>query len=169
MSDEIQDFSAGNVRLSHWVAGFIFVVVLVMTGWAQFQKNKFEKALASGEIQLNQVETQLEQLRAEKLDAVIAAQAVNDHVQASSLKWSGVVTKLLSVTPLDVFYNSYNASSEGKMTVNALTDTYESAAQLISVLDKESLFSDVFVGSLTKGSSDSGSDVVSFGVAFNVQ
>lgn len=169
MSNEIQDFSVGNVRLSHWVAGFIFVVVLVLTGWAHFQKIQLNKALVETEVQVNQVESQLDQMREQKLDAVVAAQAVIDEVKASSIQWSKVVIKLLDVTPLDVFYNSYNASVEGKMTVNALTDSYDSAAQLISVLDKESLFSNVFVGSLTKGDADSGSEVVSFGVTFNVQ
>jgi Tfp pilus assembly protein PilN len=169
MKDEIKDFSVGNVRLVHWVAGLIFVVVLALTGWAQFQKSQLNADLTDVEAETNQVETLLDQMRADKLDAVIIAQQLADQVESEAVQWSGVVTRLLNITPLDVFYNSYSASVDSQMNVNAITDSYESAAQLISVLDKESTFTDVFVPSLTQGDSDTGSEVVSFGVSFNVK
>jgi Tfp pilus assembly protein PilN len=168
MSSEFQDLPIGNVSLGPWVAGVIFVIVLALTGWTHVQKGQLNTALIDIEVETNLAEKQLSQMRDADLDAIVVAQGVINDVEAVSIRWSDVVSQLLEVTPLDVFYTSYSASVDGKMNLNAFTDSYGSAAQLISVLDRNPLFVDVFVPSLTQGSSDSGANMVSFGLAFNV-
>lgn len=168
MSDDFQDFSVGRVRLTHWVAGLVLAAVLGWVGWAHVQKASLKKDLIDVERRTTEAEAQLAAMTSSQLDAVIVAKTVSDQVRSGAIQWSDVIVRLLKVTPLDVFYHSYSASVEGKMTVNATTDTYESAAQLISILTQDSSFSEVFVPSLTEGEADTGASRVSFGVTFNV-
>ncbi len=159
----------GNARIIHWIAGAVLTLVLVFTAWAYVQVVRTKGALLDVKVQTQTVQAELDQIKAEKLDAVIAAQGIVDQVKAGDIQWSGVLAKLLEVTPLDVFYRSYTASVDGKLTLSALSDDYDSAAQLLSILNQTPPFTGVFTSSLTRGSAESGSEVVSFGVTLDVQ
>ena len=159
----------GNARLIHWIAGAVLAFVLLWTLWAYVQMVRTKGAIEAVAAQTQAAQAQLDQIRAQQLDAVIAAQQTADQVRAGDIQWSGVLAKLLEVTPLDVFYRSYTASVDGKLTLSALSDDYDSAAQLLSVLNQTEPFSGVFTSSLTRGSAESGSEVVSFGVTLNAQ
>jgi Tfp pilus assembly protein PilN len=110
---------------------------------------------------------QLDELKAENLDTLVVAQQTSTEVE-NSIRWSQVVQQLLKVTPVNVFYRSYSASTDGKMTVSVITDSYSSAANLIAVLNKSTVFSNAFVASMARGSSDGGSQVVTFGITFDI-
>ncbi len=159
----------GNARLIHWIAGGVLALVLVLTAWAYIQVARTKGALEDVKVQTQTVQAELDQIKAAQLDAVIAAQEIVDQVKAGDIQWSGVLVKLLEVTPLDVFYRSYTASVDGKLSLSALSDDYDSAAQLLSVLNQTPPFTGVFTSSLTRGSAESGSEVVSFGVTLNAQ
>lgn len=163
------EFPVGNARLIHWIAGAVLGVVVLATVWAYFQVWSVKGNLKDVATQTEAVQAELDQIVAQKLDAVIAAQQVVDQVRAGDIQWSAILAKLLEVTPLDVFYRSYTASVDGNLTLSALSDDYDSAAQLLSVLNQTEPFGGVFTSSLTRGSAESGSEVVSFGVTLNVQ
>lgn len=160
--------SGSNFTWIHLVSFLILGVVLVMTAWAAYQRYSFTSKIASIEAQVQEVDLQLSELGEQKLDAIVVAQQTVETIEQTQILWSEVVTHLLNITPLDVVYRSYSASSEGNMSVSVLTDSYDSAAQLISILNKDTQFGGAFVSSITKGSSESGSEVVSFGITFNV-
>lgn len=166
--DVRQEIPSGNLRFIHLIAMIALVAVVVLTGWAYFQKYRLNNAVEAVEADIATTQAQLDEMQEQNLDAVVVAQQVVSEVE-NAIIWSDVVTDLIQVTPLDIFYRSYSASKDGRMSVNVLTDSYDSAAQLIAVLSQEELFQDVFASSLTRGSSDSGFDVVSFGLTFNVQ
>lgn len=159
----------GNARLVHWIAGAVLAFVLIWTLWAYVQVVRTKGAIQKVAAQTQSVQAQLDQVKAQQLDAVIAVQQTVDQVRAGDIQWSGVLAKLLEVTPLDVFYRSYTASVDGKLTLSALSDDYDSAAQLISILNQTQPFTEVFTSSLTRGSAESGSEVVSFGVTLSAQ
>ncbi|MDP2624654.1 MAG: hypothetical protein Q8P27_00535 [Candidatus Peregrinibacteria bacterium] len=169
MADEQNAIPSGNLQFSHLVAGLVVLVVVALTGWAYFQRYNLNNQISEVAGEIIQVEAELESLTEKQLDSVIIAQQTVDDLETSAIQWSEAVTNLLSVTPLDIFYRSYTASSNGKMSVSVLTDSYDSAANLISVLEGSDDFSEVFVSSLTQASDESGAGVVSFGVTFNVQ
>lgn len=166
--DVRQEIPSGNLRFIHLIALLALVVVIVMTGWSYLNKYRLNRSLASVEAEIAATQADLEEMESQRLDAVVVAQQAVDEVD-SAIAWSEVITDLITVTPLDVFYRSYSASTDGKMSLSVLTDSYDSAAYLLSILDEESMFTDVFSSSLTSGFSDSGFDVVSFGLTFNVQ
>ena len=158
-----------NIRLIHWISGLILVVILGLTGWSYFQKVQVNQAIASVQEQTQTVQGQLDKIEEQKLDAIIAAQEIVDRVDATSIKWSKVITNLIAVTPLDIFYRSYSAAADGRMNLSVITDTYDAAAHLISILDNDSQFSKPFVGSITRGTTETGGEVVNFGITFNVR
>lgn len=160
---------SGNARLVHWVAGAVLGLVLLWTLLAYVQMVRTKGAIEDVATQMQTAQAQLDQIKAQRLDAVIAAQQTADQVRAGDIRWSGILAKLLEVTPLDVFYRSYTASVDGKLSLSALSDDYDSAAQLLSVLNQTEPFSGVFTSSLARGSAESGSEVVSFGVTLDVQ
>ncbi len=164
-----QELPSGNLNFIHLIAGVLLVGVVLLTSWAYFQKYNLNKALATTEIDLEEVQDALDEKSEQKLDSVVIAQNTIASVEESEIVWSEALTRLLKITPIDVFYRSYSASMDGQMSVSVLTDTYDSAAQLISVLDDDNTFGEVFVSSLNQGSADTGFDIVSFGITFSVQ
>lgn len=163
-----QELPSGNLGFVHLLAGAALVVVLALTGWAYLEKHNLNKELVTVEANMAQIQSELAKMTEQKLDSTVVAQNTIKQVKDTEIVWSGVLTRLLDVTPVNVFYRSYTASMDGKLSVSVLTDSYDSASQLISVLDNEDDFEDVFVSSLTKGSASTGFDVVSFGVTFSV-
>lgn len=161
-------FVPGNLKLVHWVAGVLVLVVLVLTSVAALQKVRLSRAIVQTEAAVAEADQRLIAIQEKHLDSIIAAQQQITEVRGSSVRWSQVLVKLLSLTPVDVFYRAYSAAVDGRMNVSVLTDSYASAADLIAILTKEEAFSDVFVSSITQGASESGNDVVSFGLTFNV-
>ncbi len=163
-----QELPSGNLGFMHLIAAAALIVVLSLTGFAFIKKHNLTKDLIEVEADIVAVEDQLEEKAEQNLDSTVVAQNTIDQVEESQIIWSRVLVSLLDLTPVDVFYRSYSASLDGELSVSVLTDSYDSAAQLISKLDDENDFEDVFVSSLSKGSADAGFDVVSFGVNFSV-
>lgn len=163
-----QELPSGNLGFVHLLAGAALVVVLLLTGWAYLQKHNLNNELVTVEANMAQVQAQLDKMTEQKLDSTVVAQNTIKQVKDTEIIWSEVLTRLLDATPVNVFYRSYTASMDGKLAVSVLTDSYDTAAQLISVLDQEDAFENVFVSSLSKGSASTGFDVVSFGVTFSV-
>lgn len=169
MSDERSALPGSSLKLSHIAAGVVVLFVLLLTGWSAYQRYSVQQSIKDVDSQISETNTALDEMRAKQVESIIVAAQTVDQVQARAITWSEVITQLLEITPVDIFYRSYSASNEGEMTVSVLATSYESAAQLISILDGEPTFSNPFVASLTQGFTDSGTGVVSFGVTFNVQ
>mgnify|MGYP001378084259 CR=1 FL=1 len=166
--DVRQEIPSGNLGFIHFIALFALGIVVLLTAWSYFSQYNLNKDIAAVQDDIELIESELTEMQNQNLDAVVIAQQTIEDVE-SSFVWSEVITELISVTPLDTFYRSYSASTEGKMSLSVLTDTYNSAAQLVAILDGADMFTDVFVSSLTSGSAETGFEVVSFGITFNVQ
>jgi len=169
MSDERSSLPGSSLRLSHLAAGAVVLFVLLLTGWSAYQRYSVQQSIDEVNSHIGETNTALDEMSSKQVESIIVAAQTVDQVQARAITWSSVITKLLEITPVDIFYRSYSASSEGEMTVSVLATSYESAAELISILEGEPTFSNPFVASLTQGSTDSGTGVVSFGVTFNIQ
>jgi hypothetical protein len=169
MSHASQDLDTPSFHWAHFVAFAATVVVLGGMAWTYFQHYRLETQLDDVQAQTRQTQAQLTELQSQKLDALIVAQEKVSKVNREAVQWSKVVATLLKVTPPNVFYSSYSASSEGRMALSVITDTYDSAANLIALLDKHNLFSEVFSSSLNRGLSESNQSLVTFGVTFKVQ
>lgn len=167
MNEELPGLNHSPLPLFSLVSALILAVVLVGTGWVFYKSYRLDASLAAVEKGLKSSQDQLDELKAEHLDSLVVAQETVKEVEAS-IVWSQVVQQLLKTTPVNIFYRSYSASNDGKMSVSVVTDSYTSAANLISVLNQSKVFSNAFVASLARGSSDAGSSVVTFGITFNI-
>lgn len=171
MAQDVFDSKAiygGNLSLSQFLAVVVLLAVLAWMGWSYLERSNLNQAIATLQIEISDAEAQLEQLKAESLDAVIVAQQTVEQVEASAILWSEMIAHLEQITPVNVFYRSYSASVDGRMALSVLTDSYDSAADLLSIFEEDTSFGNAFAASLTQGSTDSGIGVVSFGLTFAV-
>jgi Tfp pilus assembly protein PilN len=166
---ELGEIPSGRFSFMHLVAIAAIGLVLALTAWTFVQKRSVEKDLLTVESNVSDVQSQLDALAEKELDEVAIAQEVISDVEENSVVWSDTILHLLSVTPLDIYYRNYSAAADGAMSVSVLTDSYDSAAHLIAVLEDDDSFVDVFTSSLSLGNSSAGGDVVSFGLTFNVE
>ncbi|EKD93152.1 MAG: hypothetical protein ACD_28C00224G0003 [uncultured bacterium] len=169
MSHSSQDLDTPSFHWAHFIAFAATGIVLAGMAWTYFQHYRLEAQLDEVQAQTRASQEQLVELQSKKLDALIVAQEKVMKVNQESIQWSKVVATLLKVTPPNIFYSSYSASSEGRMALSVVTDAYDSAANLIALLDKHNLFSEVFSSSLNRGLSESNQSLVTFGVTFKVQ
>lgn len=169
MAQDSKAVARGNLSMTHWLAGLVLVAVLGWTGWLYYQSQSLTDQVGSLQLEISETQSELDQLKEQSLDAVIVAQQTIDEIGASSIVWSEVLTHLQQITPVDIFYRSYSASADGRMTVSVIADSYDSAAALLSIFESDERFSEAFAASLTQGSTESGAGVVSFGLTFNAQ
>lgn len=168
MSQESQSTVRAPMGLGTLFSILVLVFVLAWTGFSVYQKHSLNRDIATLMSETADAQAQLDQMKAEALDSLIVAQETVAEVAETGIVWSDVMAHLGEITPLDIFYRSYSASSDGTMTVSVLSDSYDSAAGLLSIFEEDESFGDAFASSLTQGSTDSGSSVVSFGLTFNV-
>lgn len=168
MEDPIHALEGPRFHVAHVVSALVLLAMLLATGWVYFQRYRLDTALATTQQEVQSAEAQLVELQSQKLDAILVAQKTLDELEKNSIFWSKVITHLGSITPPNVFYRSYTASADGRMSLSVLTDSYDSAANLISILTQDAAYSDVFVSSLTQGNSQSNTPIITFGITFTV-
>lgn len=101
-------------------------------------------------------------LQNDQIEELVVAQELKDTIAANTVFWSKVVDRLDDLTPVSVFFSSYSASEDGSLQLSGLADNNESVSDVISVLERSRSFDNVFVPSLTVGTTADGQQVVSF-------
>lgn len=139
--------------------------MIVYGGYVLMSKANLVSGIADADTQIANLEEQVASLEAQSLDDVTVAQSVIASVEASEMIWSGVVSDLLAVTPMDIYYVSYSGNEDGSVTVNGFGDSYVSVSGLIDALSGEKNFIDAFVPSTAMSSSEVG-DMASFSLNF---
>lgn len=129
-------------------------------------KANLDSKITKADEQLANLDEQVAALEAQSLDEVTVAQKVITGVEDSEIVWSGVISDLLAVTPMDIYYVSYTGNEDGTVTINGLGDTYASVSGLINALSGEKSFTDVFVPSVAMSSSSNG-EMATFGLNFS--
>ena len=157
-------YEAPTGRLLSTLVIFVFVIGSLYTGFLFFKQSSLNSEIDRIATSKTQLETQINQLKAEQVTEVLSAQSLSEKVLASSIKWSKVVKKLQDLTPIGVFYKAYTAAKDGTIAVSALGDTYSSVSSVISTIQKSKNFTDVFVPSVTQGTTSEGKQLVTFSI-----
>lgn len=167
MEDDVRPLESGPMRLGTFFAMMILIVVLLASGWTIFRHYRIKTELASTQSKISTVQQELETLREEQLDALVLAQQTKNQVK-KSIQWSKQINDLIQLMPSNIFFSSYSASVDGRMSVSVLADSYQAAADLIELFNTKEAYADVFVGSVARGSSETGGSVVSFTITFKI-
>lgn len=144
------------------MALLIFVVFVLYTIFLGVQKARLTGVVDRNGQQIVSLQTQIQDLQTKGVDRLSTIKSFFDTVQESEVIWSTVLQKLQEVQPLDVIFASYSGSDTGKISVSASTVSYESAANLLSVLDSSAYFSNAFIPSLGGAGLATGFNIVSF-------
>ena len=155
-------YEAPRGRLLPTLVIFIFVLGLLYTLFLIFQQIRLNGSIKNLESEKADLELKIAQLEAEEIQELFVAQELKDKVEESAVAWSGVVRSLQDLTPVTVFLTSYSVSENGDIQVSGLGDSFGSVADIIASLDKAPSFSDIFVPSVTAGTTADGQPVVTF-------
>lgn len=162
--DKPYQYEAPGGRLLSTLVIFVFVIVALYTGFLFFKQSSLNSEIERIATSKTDLETQINQLKTEQVQEVLAAQDLSEKVLAASIKWSKVVKKLQDLTPIGVFYKAYSATKDGSLAVSALGDTYSSVSSVISTIQNSKDFTDVFVPSVTLGATSEGNQLVTFSI-----
>ncbi len=157
-------YEAPGGRLLSTLVIFVFVIGTLYTGFLFFKQSSLNSEIVrigDSKISLN---TQINQLKAEQVTEVLAAQTLSEKITAASIKWSKVVKRLQDLTPTGVFYKAYSASKDGSLAVSAIGDSYSSVSNVISTIQNSKNFVDVFVPSVSLGTTSEGKELVTFSI-----
>ena len=159
-----KSYEAPGGRLLSTTVVFVFVIGALYTVFLFFKQSSLNSEIERIATQKTDLETQINQLKAEQVSEVLAAQDLSERVLASSIKWSKVVKKLQDLTPVGVFYKAYTAAKDGTLAVSALGDSYSSVSSVIATIQNSEDFSDVFVPSVSLGTTSEGKELVTFSI-----
>jgi len=160
-------YQAPQGRMLSTLIIFVFTLTVLYTLSLLFQQFQLNRELSQNEADIVEIEQQMEALREQSIEELFVAQTLKDQVEANAVIWSRVIRKLQDLTPVTVFFSSYSGSSDGSIQVNGLGDSYDSVADVIDSLETSSDFDEVFVPSVTLGSTGEGAEVVSFSLTIN--
>lgn len=118
------------------------------------QKANMEKSLAD-------IQSEITDLEDKDLPQLVSSNELSKRM-SGEIKWSKVVERIATITPETVFYRSYSASSNGQIVLAALAKNIEDLTQLIDSMTDKAYLSDVFVPTVTKGTSSDGQKQYSF-------
>lgn len=158
------------------IFGFIALVLsLGYSGYMFFDAKSKADELASTSALLEDFEREnLKEKNAEILAAITAKKTVNE-LSGDLVKWSEVISEVISVIPktrsdalIDV--TSYSGGSDRTVTINVRTiagreKPYFDVAQLIESFDGSEVFTSTFVPSITSGQDATGNEVLNFNLS----
>lgn len=155
-------YQAPQGRLLPSFVLFVFVLAVLYTLFLLFQQYGLKRDISQTQEDLIQVEADMASLQNDQIEELVVAQELKDTIAANTVFWSKVVDRLDDLTPVSVFFSSYSASEDGSLQLSGLADNNESVSDVISVLERSRSFDNVFVPSLTVGTTADGQQVVSF-------
>jgi len=155
-------FKSGGVGLLGAVIYFIFFLYLLFAGWVIFQKFTLEPSLVRSEQKIEEVKQEIEALEKKGVRTATNAQAVLTDIKNTEIQWSRVISRLITITPVNVFYRSYSINSDGSMTVSGIANDYVAVSNLVQILESSDEFEYIFVPSINIGSSSSGGSIATF-------
>jgi len=159
----------------------VFVLLAAVAGafYLGLQKSAIEEQKKSITSEMESLQTEIDSLQGQRLEAAQLAQQWLDKVQSEEVLWSRVITRIEALIPVDpatekqkIDVLSYSGSSGGKISLNAKTveaqqEPYEYVAELLSVFNSNSDFSNAIIPSVTKGETDQGTKLLSFVMSFS--
>lgn len=164
-----ENYAAPQGRLLSTLSLFLLIVLGFYAVYLFLVQRSLNGDLQDQADRRSQIEAEMDALRSDQTEELFVAQGQKDLVEAQAVTWSRVLRALDDITPVTVFFNSYSTGSNGALQLSGLSDSYASTADLIRVLENSDEFVQVFVPSLTLGSTAEGQDVLSFSLNLNAQ
>lgn len=155
-------YEAPRGRLLPTLVVFLFILGVLYTLFLVFQRMSVNNSIEELETRKVDVQAKIDELRAEEIEELFVAQELKELLENNTVEWSKVVRSVQDLTPVAVFLTSYSISENAEIQVSGLGDSFGSVADIISSLQKSSDFANVFVPSVTAGTTADGQDVVTF-------
>ena len=119
--------------------------------------------------EVGRLEESVEEFKQAQVQGVYLAQQAALELAKKESFWSDFFTVLKRETPSGVRILSYSGSEGGKISISATAETFDQLASMIKNLNSALEFKDVFVASVSKGTSGEGRTVLSFPISLEYQ
>ncbi len=157
-----KSYEAPKGRLLSTLVIFAFVIGLLYTGFLFFRQMSLNSDFERIQTLMMETQSLIKQLQDQQVEEILTARDLSEKVSAASIKWSQIVKRLQELTPTGVFYKAYTGAKDGSMQISALGDSYASVSGVIATLKKSEDFEDVFVPSVSLGTTSEGKELVTF-------
>lgn len=133
------------------------------------------------ETELVALNTEISALESQKVQAAQLAQQWLEALEQEEIRWSTVINRIQGLAPFDqltsqpkVRFLSYSGGQGGRISLNAQSratrqEPFADVAELITVFNASSFFSNAYVSSITRGETESGEKILSFLFNLNYQ
>lgn len=145
---------------------FVLIASLAFAGYLYFQKSKIQKTYAEKQTELTTLNTQIESLNNQKISYIVNSNELKKRL-VDEIRWSKVIENLNKITPKEVFYRSYSGNKSGEIFLSSISKDLPTITKLIDVLVSKDYLSKVFVPSISKGTSSSGTTQYTFSLKLN--
>lgn len=139
-----------------FICGFLYGLFLLFQYW------RIQSNLSGLEDRTVELQTEMDALREQQIEELYLAQELKNKVEESAVFWSKVIRSFQDYIPVTVFLTSYSAGEDGGLQVTGVGDSYGAVADLLTALEKANQFVQVFVPSVTLGTTTDGQSVASF-------
>lgn len=164
-----KSYEAPRGRLLPTLVVFAFVLGVLYTLFLVFQRMGVNGNIEDLEAQKLDLQAKIDELRAEEIEELFVAGQLKERLEESSVAWSKVIRSVQDLTPVTVFLTSYSIADSGQIQMSGLGDSFGSVADTITSMQKASDFANVFVPSVTAGTTSDGQSVVTFTLKFDYQ
>lgn len=155
-------YAAPQGRLLPTLVAFAFGLGLLYTAYLAFTEYRLNGAIADLQTQKETLSSQIQVLKDQQVAQIYEAQQVKDKLAEKAVRWSTIVTNFQQLTPVGVFLSSYGIAEGGGIQVSGVGDEFGSVSDIIASLVDSKDFTDVFVPSVTQGTTSDGQSVVTF-------
>lgn len=157
-----KSYEAPQGRLLSTLVIFAFVLGVLYAGFLFFKEISLASEIERIQSSEEEVRTQIAQLKNQQVEEVLAARNLSEKITAASFKWSKIIKRLQELTPTGIFYKAYTGAKDGSLQISALGDFYSSVSSVITTLQASKDFEDVFVPSVSLGTTSEGKKLVTF-------
>lgn len=162
-----KSYEASGGRLLSTCVIIVFLAGLLYGAFLFFRQRNLTNEIERIAEEKSKVETLIADLRADQVEEVLYAKEMSERIKEASLKWSKIIRRLQDLTPVSVFYKAYAGTKDGKIQVSALGDGYSSVSGVIATLESSDDFENIFVPSVSIGTTSEGNEVSTFTIEMN--
>lgn len=121
-------------------------------GWQKYSLNKYEKQLNQTIQKKESAITQFQEY--DKIQEKHTAQEIFKKAEEYRINWSLPLVKIFALENKNIEFKSLSISNDQKVSISAISKSYESIALLIEKIKKDPQYNNPFVGNFSESKTD---------------
>ena len=154
------------------LVSIVFIIALIgsliFSGITYLNKKKVLGEKMESANELTEKQNEIKSLEDQKLPTIVHAMELKKRMD-SEIKWSEVIDNLNKIIPADIFFKSYEGTSNGQIFLSGESIEIKTIQELIDVFISKNYLKEVFVPNIAKGVNGNGQTNYTFNVQVNYE